>query len=313
MNKTKRILICATGLVLGALSSSTAYGQEAEAGVEANVDVQTSLNLESSLLNSNLNLNASEKLIARASVNRDRLSEEMQANLTALEEAQAEIVATWESEYKPAVDATQEQILEARAAFEAEMETQIDAALELRKSLVAGLREDLRAQVGSRDWSGEARAKFQAYGEIKAQIGSSWVEAKAELGEDATRSEIAAAKEAFLEANAELIAQQKALAAELRALVRSEMAEERPQIDREALPEAIAELRADIQLARGTMSERKDEVREEMSNLSGEAQAELRQEIALELQASFDEIKEKRRQLIDDLKDEQDGDRRQED
>lgn len=313
MNKTKRILICATGLTLGAMSSTLAFGQEAEAGVEANVEVQAQVDIDSSLLDSSLNLSASEKLIARASVNRDRLSEEMQGQLTALEAAQAEIVATWETEYKPAVDATLEEIQQARAEFEAEMRSQIDAALELRKSIVAGLREDLRAQLGSRDWSGEARAKFEAYGEVKAELNTSWLAAKAELGADATRAEVAAAKEAFMEANAELIAQQKALAAELRALVRSEMESNRPQVDRDALPAAIAELRADIQLARGTVAESKDEVREEMSNLSAEAQAELRQEIALELQASYDEIKEGRRQLIDDLRDEQDGDRRQED
>ncbi|MDQ8180466.1 hypothetical protein [Pelagicoccus sp. SDUM812005] len=313
MNKTKRILICATGLTLGAMSSTLAFGQEAEAGVEANVEVQAQVDIDSSLLDSSLNLSASEKLIARASVNRDRLSEEMQGQLTALEAAQAEIVATWETEYKPAVDATLVEIQQARAEFEAEMRSQIDAALELRKSIVAGLREDLRAQLGSRDWSGEARAKFEAYGEVKAELNTSWLAAKAELGADATRAEVAAAKEAFMEANAELIAQQKALAAELRALVRSEMESNRPQVDRDALPAAIAELRADIQLARGTVAESKDEVREEMSNLSAEAQAELRQEIALELQASYDEIKEGRRQLIDDLRDEQDGDRRQED
>lgn len=309
MNKTQKILICAAGLALGA---ATTWGQEAEAeaGVEVNVDANVSV--ESSLIESDLQLSASEKLIARASANRERLSEEMQTKLTALETAQAEIVAKWETEYKPVVDATVEEVQAARAEFEAEMRSQIEATMELRKSIVSGLRQDLRAQLGSRDWSEEARVKFEAYGEVKADLNASWAAVVADLGASATRAEIAAAKELFLETNADLIAQQKTLAAELRALVRSEMEADRPQIDREALPEAIAELRADIQLARGVVSENKDQVREELQSLSVDAQAELREEIALELQSSYDEIKDGRRQLVDELRDEVDGDRRPE-
>ncbi len=309
MNKTKRILICATGLTLGVLSSSMAYGQ----GFEADGRLQAQVGLDNGTLNSASQFTASQKLIERASVNWDELSEEMQANLTALEDTQAEIVAAWKNEYKPDADATAEEIQAARETFEAEMSDQIELARELRQTIVVSLCDDLRARIGARDWSGEARAKFAAYRLAKAELNSTWAEVKANLGEDATRAEVAAAKQAFLESNAELVAQQKSLAAELRTMVRSEMRANRPQIDREAVPEAIAELRADIQLARGNVSERRKEIREEMENMSGRARAELRRELALELQASFDEIKANRRQLIDDLKGGQDGDRRPED
>ena len=253
-----------------------------------------------------------DRLLERALENLEALPEELQAEVLALRDSLQSLKEAWVSDYRPGADATLGEIREARAAFESDFAAEIEANKQLRISVVSELRVELRNRFADEDWSQEARDLMQQYNEIKRQLAAEWKEAVASLGDDATREDVAAAKARFAEANAELIAQQKELAVQVRLLIRENRGNGRELADRGELPEELRALRSEIAVLRSQIRERKEAAREELKGMSREEREAYRRALLDELKDVHDDIKERRRQMIRDLGDEQDGDRRPE-
>ena len=257
-------------------------------------------------------LTASDRALERAFENRDRLPEAVQERLADLEGSIADIRQSWETEYDPGEGASDEELIAARERFEEDMATRIAESRELRKEVVASLRDDLRKQAKERELDEETRGKVDAYEATKRELEKAWRDARAALGKRAKGKDIREAKNRFLEENAELIAQQSALASEIR--IELDAAGGLGNAPgRDALPEALERMRAEIQVERDKLREQQRQEREEMKSLSVEEREARRQEILEELRGSHDDIKERRRQLIEDLRDERNGGRRAED
>ncbi len=258
-------------------------------------------------------VNPSDRLLERAMTQMEQLPEELQADIAALREAQQALTDAWVAEYRPGAGATVGEIRAARDAYVEAMQEEIAASKELRKQVVTQLRNELRDKYGDEEWSEEVRELYAEYKELKLQLALAWREVLAGLGDEATREEVAAAKDAFKEQNAEQIAQEKELAQQLRNLIRENAREARQIGERQPLALEMQTLRDEIRAAREQMRLKKQQARAEMANLDP-AQRELkRQEILEELKETHNDIKTRRRQLIEDIRNEQDGDRRPED
>lgn len=258
-------------------------------------------------------VNPSDRLLERAMAQVEQLPEELQADIAALREAQQALTDAWIEEYRPGAGATVGEIRAARDAYVEAMQEEIAASKELRKQVVTQLRNELRDKYGDEEWSEEARELYAEYKELKLQLALAWREVLAGLGDEATREEVAAAKDAFKEQNAEQIAQEKELAQQLRNLIRENAREARQIGERQPLALEMQTLRDEIRAAREQMRLKKQQARGEMADLDP-AQRELkRQEILEELKETHNDIKTRRRQLIEDIRNEQDGDRRPED
>lgn len=303
-----KTFLISTAVLATSLWSTASFAQDATAGAGADPAVEASggLNSDNAL---NPFTRASDRLLGRALEKLDQLPAEAQADVASLQESLAAIRDAWETTYNPGTDATEEEIEAAREQFKADMAEQIAAVKEQRKQVVTQLRYQARQGVNGGAVSEEAKLKGAQYREIGMQISSAWREARAQLGEDATEEEVEAAKEAFVAANADLVAQQKALAAELRANAGANAAE-RPVVERGEMPAAVQALKAEMEIARNDLRERRQAAREELRNLSEEEREVRRQELVEEFRTANDEMKERRRQLVDDLRPERDGDRR---
>ena len=274
-------------------------GAEARAGLNADVALEPVLR-------------ASDVLVERAVERYDELPEELQEDVEALEAALSTLRETWVNEYKPAIDASAEQVIAAREQFRVEMAEEIEASVTLRKELVAQLRDEIRERL--EDEEGEGPPEFaKRYRELGLEIRKAWREARAALGSDATEEDIAVAKEAFLEANAEVIAERQEIAAEMRVSGGASAAIDRPVAVRPSLPEAVQQLKEEMQAARAEVRARRQDAREELADLSEEEREVRRQELIAELRVEHEALKERRRQLVQDLRNEHGGDRRSED
>lgn len=258
-------------------------------------------------------LNPSDRLIERAQANIDRLPEETREDLLALQEALRALTETWVDEYRPGLGATLGEIRAARDAFVADMAEEIAASRELRKSVVMQLRNEVRDRFGDEEWSEEARALYVEYNAIKLQLATAWRAIVGELGDDATREDVAAARERFKEANVELIAQEKELAQQIRNLIRENVRENRPVVERQPLPAELQSLRDEMRAEREALRAERQAARAEMASMTSEEREAKRAELLEKHKEAHNDMKERRRQLIEDLKNEKDGDRRAED
>jgi len=251
-----------------------------------------------------------KRLLARVLQNPESAPEGLRRDIMELRVSQEEIRSAWVNEYRPAKGASADEIKSAREAFQADYAEQIAASKELRIRVANKLREGARRAIDDSEWNEEARALYQEYQSTQAEIAQAWRAVKAELGEDATREEIRAAKRRFDEANADLIAKQKELAAAVRQLIRENRDE--TVAARDPLPQELQDLRSDMNALRREMHQRKQQAHEEMRGMNRREREQYRQNLLEELKELHDEIKERRRQVIDEIRDGQNGDRRPE-
>lgn len=274
-------------------------GAGAELNVEATADSETLANAEFSFAGG-LGLTADI----------ERLPEHLRDEAEALRAAREELRAAWDEDFRPAADATILEIRAARQAFRDAYAAKIEASRELRRDLVAELRETVRDRFDDAEWNEQARELYQEYQDVKQELAEAWRAVLAQLGDGATRAEIRVARERFLEANAELVLEQKELAQEIRDLIAANRPE-RPI--RGPLPEELQALRDDIRVVRETIRERKREAREALPGLSPEERQAYLTDLRADLREAHEDIKEARRAVIDDLRDGDNGDRRSED
>lgn len=256
---------------------------------------------------------ASDRLVDRAMENIDRLPEDLQEEVAALRDSSTAIREKWEAEYRPGADASAEELLAAREQFQEDLATEIETNRDLRKEVVTRLRDELRGPLKDTEMSDETQAKFQAYNEVKLNLNAAWREARAALGANANKEEVNEARKRFIEENAEQIAKQQELAQEIRELVRSNAGQGNPGKGRGQLPPALQELRSEVHLARKALQEEKREARDTFRGLSPEDREMKREQILKDFREAHDDIKESRRRLIEDLRGNEDGDRRSED
>lgn len=310
--KSKRHIFKITAVLAASGWSFSANAQETvvEAGAELAAEATAEFDSDTALTPVT---RASDRLMERVEAKYDNLSAEAQANVDALQASLNEIRAAWENEYKPGVEASVEEIIAAREQFKADLAGQIAATKELRKQVVTQLRDEIRNGVDGEEISTEARLRGEAYKEIAMELNAAWREARAQLGAEATVEEVEAAREAFLEANAELVAERKLLAAEMRVNAQANVRMNGAIAARGEAPEAIQEAKADLEITRNNLRQQREQAREQFRNETQEQREIHRQELVEELRIANNEMKERRRQLVDELRGEQDGDRRAED
>lgn len=260
----------------------------------------------------NFILRPSDRLLERALDNLDSLPEDLQQDIADLQDSMLVLTSAWINDYRPGADATLGEIEAAREAFVTDYVDEIAENRSLRKEVVTELRNGIRERFGNQEWNEEARGLYQQYNEIKMQLAMQWRRVRASLPDDSTREDIREARRRFLEANADVIAQQKEIAQQIRDLIKDNRGD-RPVAKRQPLPPELQAMRDEIHLARAELRARKQELRAELSDLTPEEREARRLEILDELKEAHDDIKARRRQLIDDLRGEQDGDRRPED
>ncbi len=258
-------------------------------------------------------LRPSDRLLARAYRNVDALPEGLQTDVITLKESVTALADTWATDYRPGDAATLGDISEARDRFKADFADDIAANKELRKEVVRDLRNGLRDRFKGKEWNEEARALYRGYQAIAKQLATVWREARAALGDDATREDLKEAKHRFNEANADLIAEQKEVAQQIRNLIKENTHHDRPVEDRKSLPPELQALRDEMRALRGSIRARKHQAREDLRDLSPEEREAYRLALLGEFKDAHDDIKARRRKLIEDLRNEQDGDRRTED
>ncbi|MBK1877915.1 hypothetical protein [Pelagicoccus mobilis] len=251
-----------------------------------------------------------KRLLSRVLKNPDSAPEGVKQDIIALRVSQEEIRRAWVNEYRPEKGATTSEIREAREAFQSDYAEQIEASRELRISVMNQLRDGARRAIDESEWSEEARTLYQEYQGVQSELDEAWKAVKAELGEDATRKEVNAARRRFDEANADLVAKQKELAVAVRQLIRDNR--DRTVSAREPLPEELQTLRSDMNVLRDELRQRKQEAHEDMRGMSRREREQYRKDLLDELKELHDEIKERRRQVIDEVRDGQTGDRRPE-
>ncbi|MBC2606350.1 hypothetical protein [Pelagicoccus albus] len=302
MKKYKRHLVAA--ITLGAVSlvmptfGQGNFGSDTQAGQYGIVDRL---------------IDSSDELIERAFKAYQNLPEETQQDLLAYQQGLAELRTTWENEYQPGEGATLDEIIAAREAYVLEMTEEIQASRELRMEIVASLRSELRDRFEGEAWTDEARAQYEEYNQVKRELAAAWAAVLADLGGDATREDIAAAREQFKLDYADVIAEQKELAKQLRQAARQFAQENRPYADREVLPPELQALRDEIQAERQALREQRREAFQAMAGMTAEEREAARLELLEEMKQTHNEIKERRRQIIEGIGDMQDGDRRPED
>ncbi len=299
MNINRKTLVLAT-LAAMALWTTSAVAQNEGAGSETAIEQDSP----------QYRFQKDDRLISQLLRNPDTAPLSLRQELVALRESQMAIRTAWIEDYRPGDNATAEEIKAARELFQSDYSEQIQASKELRRSLMQELRSGLRDAIDDSAWNEEARAIYAEYKQNQEQLGEAWRAARAELGADATREEIKAAKERFNEANADLIAQQKELAKQVRELIRENRSERLAQ--RDEVPQELLDLRADMDALRSQVRARQRQAREDMRNLSRAEREEYRRNLLDELKELHDEIKERRRQVIDEIQDGQTGDRRPE-
>lgn len=252
----------------------------------------------------------SKRLLSRAMQNPDSAPEGLRQDIIALRRSQELVRSAWVNEYRPVKGASVMEVREARAAFQADYAEQIAESRELRIRVLNKLREGARNAMDDSEWSEEARALYGEYQATQAELDRAWQVARANLGEDATRKQVSAARRRFNQANADLIAKQKELAISVRQLIRENRGGN--VSDRDPLPEGLRDLRSDMNSLRQQMRQRQSQALEEMRGMSRREREQYRQNLLEELKELHDEIKTRRRQVIDEIRDGQDGDRRPE-
>lgn len=255
-------------------------------------------------------IRSSDRLLTRVLENPDLVSEELQTQVEELQASLDAIREAWLTEYRPGEDATAEEIKAAREAFQEAYAEDIEANKELRIAVMTELRAEYRDRVDSSEWSEKAKALYQEYNDGKQELAEAWASVRESLGEDATRADIVAARERFRVENADLIAAQKELAAQIRELIREKRGG--PAMGRGPYSDELRALRGDVANLRQQVRERSRQAREDMQGMSTEEREEYRRAVLDELKDLHDDIKQTRRRLIEELRDGQDGDRRPE-
>ena len=251
-----------------------------------------------------------DRLLSRVLQNPDGVSEELKQEVIALREAQELIRNAWVNEYRPAKGASVEEIRTARESFQTDYAEQIEESRGLRIRVLNQLREGAREAIDESVWSEDARTLYQEYRNTQSELERAWLAVKTELGEDATRREIAAARRRFFEANSDLIAKQKELALAVRQLIRDNRDESISE--REPLPQELQDLKSEMDTLRYQLRERQRKAHDEMRGMDRSERENYRQNLLEEMKQLHDDIKERRRQVIDEVRDGQNGDRRPE-
>ncbi|EDY84104.1 hypothetical protein VDG1235_3733 [Verrucomicrobiia bacterium DG1235] len=296
----KKLIIA---LLVGALSWAMPM-------IAQNVDTGSSNGTNDSGSVSENRLRSDNRLLNRILKNQDRLPEDLQEDVALLQESLQAIRDAWLTGYRPGEGATAEEIKAAREQFQAEYAEEIEANKELRVAVMREVRQGIRDAIDDSEWSEEARALYAEYKLIKTELAEAWQAIRAELGDDATREDIVAAKERFKEENAELIAQQKELATQVRELIRENRGN--PGFERDPLPEELQELRREMAQLRHEVRTQNRTARDDMQGMTREQREQYRQTLLNEMKDLHDEIKERRRQIIGETRDGQNGDNRPE-
>ncbi len=251
-----------------------------------------------------------DRLIKQLLRNPDDAPEALKLQVLDLRDSQDTIRDAWIEEFRPGDDATAEEIKSAREAFQEEYAEDIRASRELRMTVMRELRAGLQEAIDDSTWNEQARELYSEYKKSHAELGEAWKAVRSELGEDATREEIKAARERFNEANADLISQQKRLAKQVRNLIRENRSDR--SAPREALPQELQDLRSDMSTLRDQVRSRQRQARDDMRQMNRGEREQYRRALLDELKDLHDEIKQRRREIIDEIQGGQSGDRRPE-
>lgn len=251
-----------------------------------------------------------DRLINQLLRNPDDAPESLKLQILDLRDSQDSLRDAWIEDFRPGDDATADEIKSARVAFQAEYAEDIRTSRELRLTVMRDLRAGLRDAIDDSTWNEQARELYSEYKKSHAELGEAWKAVRSELGEDATREEIKAARERFNEANADLISQQKRLAKQVRNLIRENRSDR--SVPREALPQELQDLRSDMSTLRDQVRSRQRQARDDMREMNRGEREQYRRALLEELKDLHDEIKQRRREIIDEIQDGQSGDRRPE-
>lgn len=265
---------------------------------------------DSTQTSSKLRFQKEDRIIAQMLKDPESAPESLREQVATLRESQQLIRSAWIENFHPGEDATAEEIKAAREAFQAEFAVEIRASKDLRFSVMRELRSGVRDAIDDSTWNRHARAIYAEYMRTQSELSGAWREIRKELGEGATREEIAAAKERFNEENSDLLLQQKELALQVRELIRDNRQERGAA--RDELPQELQDLRSDMSDMRDQVRSRQRQARDDMRNLGREEREQYRRTLLEDLKELHDEIKERRRQVIDEIRDGQNGDRRPE-
>lgn len=287
MNRTRKILALAVAAL--ACWSAPAFAQDGGAAEEQVIPKNR--------------FQKDEHLISQLLKKPDEAPESIREEVMALRQSQVEIRKAWIEEYRPGDHATAEEIRTARQAFQKDYAAEIRASRELRGNLVRRLRSGVRDAVNDATWSEQARAVYAEYQENQTELKQAWEATLEELGEGATREEVKAAQAEFDQEYASTIARQKALARQLRVLLRDNR-EEKVSL-RDDLPPELQDLRSDMANLRDQVRFRQRKAREDMMNLSREEREEYRRALLEELKQLHDEVKLRRRQAIEEIREDQ--------
>lgn len=292
MKFNRKTLVLAVVAVL-AIGTGTTFAQDGEDGSSPRVRFQKD-----------------DRLITQFLKNPEDAPLQLREDISTLRQSQTAIRTAWIEGFRPGDNATADEIKAAREAFQMEFSEEIRASKQLRTALLRELRVELRDAVNDSTWNEQARAIYSEYQSIQGELGESWKSVRSELGRDATREEIRAAKERFNEANADLLTQQKELAKQVRDLIRENR--DVRVADREGLPPELLDLRQDMNAMRDQMRTRQRQARDDMRDLNRSEREQYRRTLLEELKELHDEIKQRRRQVIDEIRGGQSGDRRPE-
>lgn len=251
-----------------------------------------------------------KRLLSRALQNPDRAPEGIRQEIVALRESQELVRNAWVGEYRPEKGASLAEVQEARERFQADYAETIKQSREMRVRVLNRLREGAREAIDDSEWNEEARALYSEYKAAQRSLDLAWREEKAGLGDEVTRRQVSAARRRFEEANADLIAKQKELAVAVRQLVRG--SRDDTALERDPLPPELEDLRREMASIRQQLGRERRLANEEMRGMSRREREEYRRNVLEELKELHDQIKERRRRFIDELRDGQSGDRRPE-
>lgn len=255
-------------------------------------------------------LSAQDELVSRLVENPERLAPDLRESVVALGRTEASIKKIWRKDYRPEQGATDKEIDEARRQFRSDYAEQIRASKRLRLAVIREVKSSIREAINDSEWDVEARSVYGDYTKSQTDLRNAWRSARQGLGSGASREQVAAAKRQFQKDNAALIEAQKERAKDLRLMLRESRDEFRA--DREPLGDDLQKLRSDMNRLRDDFRQSQGPTRVERNKLTYAERVRIRRELSDNLRDLQDELRNRRRQIIDGIRDREDGPRRPE-
>lgn len=228
--------------------------------------------------------------LSRVLRNPTEAPEDLEEAVIAFRDSQRLIRDAWVNDFQPGPDASQSDWKAARAAFQEAYAEQMEMTKELKAALVSELQVRLRERIDESELSEEASSLRTELEQNQSQLTEAWREAKEDLGDDATREEIAAARKRFREVHQESITQQRELLKRLRDLGRAS------REVKDAAPLELQDLRRELMEERDQMRSRQRRGLEDLRNLNQAERQEFRRSLVLELRELKEKIKERPRE-----------------